>query len=473
MHHPDWTALRRSLAGTVILPADPGYDEARALQIASFDGVRPRAVVRCRTTEDVSATVRFARAAGLPVTPRGGGHSLAGHSTGTGVVIDTRGLDGVTVEDDGLVRVGGGTQALALHTALRGHGVTLPTGLCPTVGITGLTMGGGVGLWTRKYGMTCDRLRAARLVLADGSVVDCDENRHPDLFWAVRGGGGGNFGVVTSLLFEPVPSGDITSYLVTWPWEAAARVLECWQHWAPHAPDELTSGLRIALDDAGGGQRASVSVSGGWLGPESGLRPLLEELSARVGVRPEGTVVRTASHWDTMATVFGLPEGEVPGPADGAGHQVPVPRDGFVLTRGHFVERPLPAEGVDRLLAAFDDDRQPGQVRALDLGAMGGAANRVAADATAFVHRDALFFGGFTAEDSVGLAREARASARRWAAAGRAALLPWSSGRSYQNSPDPELPDWRAAYYGDNHARLLEVRETYDPGRFFRFAQSI
>ncbi|MFH8349946.1 FAD-dependent oxidoreductase [Streptomyces sp. NPDC018045] len=474
MIHPHWPALREALSGRVVLPQDVDYDVARALQIADFDRVRPQAVVYCASEDDVRQAVGFARGYGLEVHVRGGGHSLAGFSTGTGMVIDVTGIAHVVVED-GLVRVGAGTQTVDLHDALRGSGLTLPSGLCPTVGVAGLTLGGGVGPWTRAYGVTSDRLRAARVVLADGRVVACDEHRESELFWALRGAGPGFFGVVTELTFDPVPAGDITTFLLTWPWAQAARVLDAWQRWAPHAPDELASSLRIALEDAAPGQEAAVCVSGTWLGPTSPrLQAELDQLVARVGAEPANSVVFTKSHWETMLFFFGCEDLTVAqAHREGTGPQAALPRDGFVLTRGHFVTDPIPPEGIADLLAAFDSHRQTGRLRSLEFGAMGGACNRVAPDATAFVHRDTLFFGGFSAEDTADLDEDARHSAQHWTDTCRSTLRPYASAHSYQNSPDTQLTNWRTAYYGDNHPRLAQARQTYDPDRFFQGARSI
>ncbi|MEF3118928.1 FAD-dependent oxidoreductase [Streptomyces chrestomyceticus] len=185
-----------ALSGRVVLPQDAGHDTARALQIADFDRIRPQAVVYCANEDDVRQAVGFARRHGFEVHVRGGGHSLAGFSTGTGMVIDVSGIHHVLVED-GLVRVGAGTQTVDLHDALRGSGLTLPSGLCPTVGVAGLPLGGGVGPWTRAYGVTSDRLRTARVVLADGRAVACDEHHDSEYETVTR--------LTTALALPPHP----------------------------------------------------------------------------------------------------------------------------------------------------------------------------------------------------------------------------------------------------------------------------
>src|SRR4051795_2388628 len=186
--------LGRVVEGDVVLPGSPGYEAVRRPAIARFHGVRPRAVVRCASAADVVAALRAAEAAGLAVAVRSGGHCFAGRSSSDGGIIDVTPLNAVTVES-GRVTVGAGTRLGELYDALDRHGVTLPAGCGPTVGIAGLTLGGGLGILGRTYGLTCDSLRAAEVVLADGRVVTCDERREPDLFWALRGGGNGTLGV--------------------------------------------------------------------------------------------------------------------------------------------------------------------------------------------------------------------------------------------------------------------------------------
>jgi FAD/FMN-containing dehydrogenase len=197
-----WEALQRTIAGEVLTPESPGYEAARKPAIARFHDVRPAAVVRCRAAEDVLA----AAAVGLPVAARSGGHCFAGRSTTTGVVIDVGPLDAVSVAD-GVATIGAGARLGAVYDALLEHGVTIPAGCGPEVGIAGLTLGGGLGIMGRRHGLTSDSLVGATVALG-GRLVQCDEEREPELFWALRGGGG-NFGVVTSFTFRLHPVGPL------------------------------------------------------------------------------------------------------------------------------------------------------------------------------------------------------------------------------------------------------------------------
>ena len=202
---PDLAELGDSLDGELFSPDSPGYEAVRRPVNLVYREVRPRLVVLCRSVSDVVGAMTYATAAGDRVAPRGGGHCFAGRSSTDGIVLDMSGLDGIWVADGRVATIGAGARLGQVYAALHAYGRTLPAGCGPTVGITGLTLGGGIGLLGRKYGLTCDRLVGAQVVLPNGSVVDCDHDHEPDLFWALRGAGGGQFGVVTSLRFEHRP----------------------------------------------------------------------------------------------------------------------------------------------------------------------------------------------------------------------------------------------------------------------------
>src|SRR5690348_10149312 len=211
--------------------------------MARFHDVRPAGVVRCRTPADASAAIGFARQAGLPVSIRCGGHSVAGRSVTEGMVIDVTPMSRVEVSG-GIASVGAGARLGDLYEALYEHGVTIPAGCGPAVGITGLALGGGIGILGRRYGLTCDRLLRAEVALADGRVIECDPDHDPDLFWALRGAGGGNFGVVTCLVFDPVPAPQTMVFHLAWPFAHAAALAGTWQEWTPYAPEDVDATLR-------------------------------------------------------------------------------------------------------------------------------------------------------------------------------------------------------------------------------------
>ncbi|MGW4794448.1 FAD-binding oxidoreductase, partial [Nonomuraea sp. NPDC004297] len=296
---PDWAVLRGRLAGTLVLPGDAGYAAARRLYNPAYDHIRPQAVAYCAGAADVSACLAFARASGVPVTSRSGGHSYAGWSTGTGLVIDVSRMNAVA-HSGGRATVGAGARLIDVYDRLARRGVSIPAGTCPTVGIAGLTLGGGIGVVSRKYGLTCDVLESVRLVTADGRVLTCDAGHHAGLYWACRGGGGGNFGVAVSFTFRTHPASDLTVFFLRWPWARAGAAVRAWQSWAPSAPDELWSSLRLGRGTGG----LEVEVTGVHTGSRAEAERLLAPFAGKAG-RPSSRSVRTVSYLDAMKIMGG------------------------------------------------------------------------------------------------------------------------------------------------------------------------
>jgi FAD/FMN-containing dehydrogenase len=312
--------LQAAVTGEVLVPGAPGYDEVRKPALVRFHHVRPAAIVRCEDANDVAETLAFARPAGAPVAIRSGGHCFAGRSSSDGIVIDVAPMNHVSVEA-GMATVGAGTRLEALNDALHAHGVTLPLGCGPTVGIAGLTLGGGLGILGRKHGLTCDALVAARVVLADGRVVETDEQREPDLFWALRGAGGCRFGVVTELVFKTLPEPEATMFHLVWPHDDAAAVIEAWQAWAPDAPDEMNANLRLPAADP------VVHLFGAMLGDEPATLTQLGELIALVGTAPDTSSLNHLPYRAAKAALVGIgsTEDEQPRPMTGRSELLPPP----------------------------------------------------------------------------------------------------------------------------------------------------
>src|SRR5437870_5481790 len=238
---PEIGQLARTLQGNVVVPGDAAYAQARVLFDTRFDGIHPHAVVFCESLTDVERTVRWARRHQLRIAPRSGGHSYGGYSLSPGVVVDVSRLSRVALAPNRRAVVGAGARLIEVYAGLWEHGLTVPAGTCPTVGIAGLTLGGGIGFGARKFGLTCDNLVEATVVTASGRALVCNAHEHADLYWALRGGGGGNFGIVTRLVFRTHPVANVATCTLEWPWADARRVVQAWQKWAPHAPDGLFS----------------------------------------------------------------------------------------------------------------------------------------------------------------------------------------------------------------------------------------
>jgi FAD/FMN-containing dehydrogenase len=433
-----------------------------------FEHLRPAAVVRCRTPADVAATIEFARRAQVQTAIRSGGHSVAGRSSTNGIVIDVTPMASVQVAGD-VATVGAGVRLGQVYDALAEHGLTVPAGCGLTVGITGLTLGGGLGILGRSYGLTCDHLLQAQVVLADGHIVGCDQHHDEELFWALRGAGGGNFGVVTSLVFRTVPAPTATVFQLTWPLPHAAALIQAWQAWAPSAPDELDATLRLTA--AGNGERPpQAELVGAVLGSEADAAELLDQLAARAGADPAAAVRRQLPYRAAKRYLEGL--GSVGDQRQRAGCGQPPPQ-GHLFTKSEFFRQPLPSETTTALVEHLARGLAGGSSREVTFTPWGGAYNRVPTDATAFVHRDERFMVQHLVTSSPDAPATARDAARGWLARSWALVHPWGSGDVYPNFPDPDLEDWAHAYYGNNYRRLLRIKARYDPDNFFRFHQSL
>ena len=229
----DPAALQRAIAGDVLVAGADGYESVRRPPIGLFHDVRPQAIVRCTTAADVAGTIAFARGSGLDLAVRSGGHCFAGRSSTRGILLDVSPMNAVSLDEGGVATVGAGARLGDVYDALEPHGVMIAAGCGPTVGIAGLVLGGGLGILGRRHGLTSDQLTAAQVVLADGRVVDCDERRHGDLFWALRGAGGCQFGVLTTLTLRTVPAPTTTTLHLRWEQRDAVAVIEAWQGGRP------------------------------------------------------------------------------------------------------------------------------------------------------------------------------------------------------------------------------------------------
>ncbi len=481
---PPWDALRRRLdGGQVLTSADTGpaaarFDTARLGWNSRFDAVLPQAIVRCATARDVAETIAFADGYGIELSVRSGGHCFAEHSTGRGVVVDVSPMRSVRVDGD-VAATGAGARLGHIYELLDGLGRTIPGGTCPSVGVAGLTLGGGLGILGRRYGVTSDRLTAAQVVLASGDIVDCDERRHPDLFWALRGAGTGNFGIVISLSFRTVPvPADTWSVHATWPTAAAAEVIDAWQHWAPAVHDEVAASLKITAHAAANpgaipAASADVYVTGSGTGTDAAITG---ELISRAGTRPvsvrqqRGPFPTARRFWAELGTDDNQP---APAASQSGGGSAAGPVRPFLFSRSEFFNRPLPGDAITRLLAVFADEREPGVSYELDFMPWAGAYGRTSPDSTAFVHRDGLFQLKHSAVAEPPVTAGAQNAAHRWVTRSWATTHSCGSGLVFPNFADPDLDSPADRYYGSNLARLRLIKQHYDPGGLFRHSQSI
>lgn len=470
----DWSAFGRGLAGQLVRPGDSEYGTARLLFDPRFDGLRPAGIAFCENPSDVAECLAFVRRFAVSVTPRSGGHSYAGYSSGQGLVIDVTRMNTITQVSSGTARVGAGTRLVDLYAGLDASGVTVPGGSCPTVGVAGLALGGGIGVVTRAYGTLSDNLRSVQMVTPDGIVRECDTEQNADLFWACRGGGGGNFGVATAFTLMTHPAQQMVLFFLNWPWSQAANVIAAWQSWAPSAPDELWSNLHALSSPDGAGGTPTIQVGGTYLGSLSGARTELGRLVDLVGSVPAGAPF-VSSHAHAMMIEAGCSQ------LSTAQCHLPWQNPAGTLQReaefakSHIFTRALSRSAISGIIAAVEQRQRlgGGGQGGVAFDALGGAVNRVAPDATAFVHRDGLFVGQFTTTWSDGATDAQTGTQQNWLRGFHQAMAAYASGQAYQNYLDPELANWQQAYYGANYSRLVRVREKYDPGHVFNLPQGI
>ncbi len=470
----DWTALGHDLSGTLVRPGDAAYTVSRRLFDPRFDSLHPAGIAYCRNPHDVSTCLAFVRKYGVPVAARCGGHSYAGWSSTSGLIIDVTRMAGVTVSGT-TATVGAGTRLIDFYNGLAAHGRAVPGGSCPTVGIAGLTLGGGVGVVSRAYGLTSDNVASLQIVTADGQVRTCNARTNPNLFWACRGGGGGNFGVVTSFTFNTHPAGEIILFFLSWPWSQVAKVIAAWQSWAPHAPDALWSNLHLAA--APGGSVPTIEVGGTYLGSVSAAAAQLEKLYAAAGSQPATHFLESTSWLHAMLVEAGcasLTVNECHLPTQNPAGQLSRASE---YAKSDFFTKPLSSHGIGTLLSGVESFQRaggvPGASGGIAFDALGGAVNRVAPGATAFVHRNALFQAQYTTTWPAAAAAAGVARQHAWQQSYWQSMRPYASGQAYQNYIDPALTNWRQAYYGANYTRLTQVKTAYDPGRVFSFPQAV
>lgn len=456
---PNWEALDSRLRGTVVLPGHRDFTRfARALN-RRYEHVRAAGVAVCEHADDVAASVRFARDSDLPIAVRSGGHNYAGYCAGRGLVIDLGRMRRISFDDvDGTMTVEPGARNTDVYRAMKPHGVAFSAGRCPTVAIGGLVLGGGIGFSSRKLGLTCDSLLAAEVVDAGGEHLRASDDRNADLFWGLRGAGGGNFAISTRFRFRTHPIGDVTLFDIAWKWNDAGAVMAALFEVIAGAPDELAARLgagRPGDPATGRSGPPSFGVIGQYFGPEAELLALLDP--ALTVAKPTQSLVAERTFWQAKNYLY---------------HTTP---RGFWGTKSSYLRRPLSGDGIETLLRQIE--RLPGSRNEEGGGfaifASGGAINRVAADATAFVHRDALALMAtevtWTAKDDERTIRKNLA----WLDELAAAMRPHVSPFAYQNFIDRTQPNWKHAYYGANLKRLIKVKRAYDPDAVFSFKQSV
>jgi FAD/FMN-containing dehydrogenase len=449
-------ALVSAIRGTVIQPEDAEYDEARSLYNGMIDK-RPRLIVRCVNAADVVTAVNFSREHALLLAVRGGGHNGPGlGSCDDGLVIDLSPMKSVRVDQTSrTVRVEGGCTSGDVDHATHAFGLAVPFGIVSTTGVGGLTLGGGSGYLTRKYGLTIDNLLEADVVLADGRLVTASATQNADLFWALRGGGG-NFGVVTSFLFQAHPVRMVYAGPIFWEATHAKEVMRTYRDFLPTAPEEL--GIFVGLKSVPSvdpfprdfwGRRA-CAIIGSYNGPAS-----------------EGEIVMGQLLKSLPAPIFNW-MGEMPFPAMQALFDPFFPKGLQWYWKADFVKT-LPDEAIETHIAQAAV--APTELSLMHLYPIDGAVHRVAQDATAWSTRDASF-----SMVIAGIAPDPNKAEdlKTWGRAYWNAVHPFNLEGAYVNFMfDDEVQGRVQATYGDNYARLAAIKAKYDPNNLFRVNQNI
>ncbi len=454
-----WRALATQLDGALIRPGNASYPMNSRVWNAVYDKVRPGGIAMCRNANDVRKSILWARDNGVRLAVRSGGHNFAGFSTTRGLVIDVSQLNRVAVDRRaGTAVVGAGVRNQQLYPALRQYNMIVPGGVCPTVSVSGLVLGGGIGMNTRTYGLTCDNLVETKIITADGRLLTCNARENRDLFWALRGGAGGNFGVNTEFTFKTTVVGNVATYNCQFRWSDAREAFKALQELTANAPNTLN--LRAILAKPGGGANPEnntptfVSI-GLYYGPESELRDMLAPVFAAATPITAQITTMSLEQAQTLSTI-----NEKSGPFD---------------NRADIAAKPLSDAGIDTMVT-WITNRPPcsnPQGGGLSFFPLGGVANQVPARATAFVHRNSFAVMQYENWWALNDPPSVAIAEMRWGANFYEAMRPYVSGYTYQNFPFRTLRDYPHSYYGSNLHRLIRVKRKYDPHNVFRFAQSI
>jgi FAD/FMN-containing dehydrogenase len=461
--------FRRQLVGRISLPQDPTYPADRTSFMSAFQHF-PQLIVYCQGFADVVHCIRFAQDVGLKPVCRSGGHSTAGYSLNDEMVIDVSAINYVRVDPDALVAwVGPGANFAQINAALELYGLHIPGGGCETVGVAGYMQGGGYGFTSLMYGMNCDQVVGFQMALADGSIVKANAKENPDLFWAVRGGTGNNFGVLLEIEYRLHPLGLLWGFGFKWPLEtdqdaeSASLALQVWQanFAGDAAPPNLGNEAMLGHTQYADDQPLApyFLVRGMFNGSEAACQAALEPLLKLIpDVEQYRDIWRSGTYRDLNGYLLTYPT-ELP---------ANVPQSARSVAKSHIIGRCLTLEECAAIVAFYRATPNPDNF--IGFEAYGGAVNAPAPDATAFWHRKAVmdvFLFSFWMYET------ARPEGEAYVSEFDHVVEPLSNGQSYQNYPHRGIEDFGSAYFAGNLARLLKVKLAYDPKNFFTFPQGL
>jgi FAD/FMN-containing dehydrogenase len=456
-----------NLTGRVLFAGDPGFDQARRgfATAVDYDAEVPYAVVYAQDVKDVSNAVKYARAHKIKVRARSGAHSYAAYSSlvKDGLIIDVSELEHVSVSSKkDTAWVGAGIDMLELTEKLAESGFCLPLATGPSVGLGGLVQGGGFGINSRKYGLTCDRVRTIEFVDSNGKVDTASKSKNSDLFWAMRGGGGGNFGIVTRFEFNLCPAGLVSVFHVSYSWDVFDVLVDAWQKWAPNTDHGISSLLSIRS----GGE---IVLEGQFTPNDSSeLQNLSALLQPMLSIPPIGVQIQAAPSVVAARMLFGV-DLQNPSWAIRQHGDSQLFKSASAVATEYF-----PMEAIQKLRHWLENvpalSAAPSQPSMVQLLSGGGQMAVPSVTSTAVVHRNAKFMVQY---DGYWTAKQDEQATKDWVINMRNDLLPWTNG-AYVNYQDPSLgAGFVDAYYGENLAKLKLVKAKHDPDGFFSFPQSI
>ncbi len=460
---PNWEDLHKRLNGRLLRPGDPGFYAAALPNNLEYESVLPAGIARCGSARDVAEAIAWSVANKFPRMARAGGHSYAGYSTTSGLLIDVSGMAAVHFDPvTKLATVGGGARNSDIYRALSPHGVAITHGRCPSVGVAGLVLGGGIGFNMRLHGLTCDRLVGSEIVTADGKLRAISANQDNDLFWACRGGAGGNFGINTSFTFRTFPVHDLTAFKIAWREKSVAQTEKVYTallntlHAAPLKMGSRVGLIAVTPQQLMAGQDAEVRLLAQLYDRPAAVRKIMAPVFA-VSPPADAEIEPMRNYWDAQ---YGVLAEE--------GHAGRYRERSLFFKHADLVRaiptalawaRKWPGTGASAQMALFQIDGHVHDTKAAD---------------TAFVHRDSTWLMTINLQWSDKDTTDTIRRNKQWQDEFHDAMSEFSNNKqAYQNFPDASLKDWARAYYGGNLADLKTVKQKYDPTNVFDYEQGI
>ena len=450
----NWVELAKSLKGKLVMAGDIDFSRLNTQYALAYLSEVPQAIALCDSEEDVIACVKWAGKHNIPVAPRSGGHSYAGYSRSTGLIIDLSLMTDVNFDPaTNLATLQGGVHNQQVYNAGRAASVSISHGRCKGVGVAGLVLGGGIGFNMRKYGLTCDQLVSTRIVLANGEVITASSNENPEVFWAVRGAGGGNFGIHTQFVMQMFPVTTVTWFRIQWRTELE-RIFDAFQDVAFQAPPELGVKFMVNAREGVDGKDKDlyIEILGQYAGEEAQLRSLLQPVYEVAS--PSLETIQNLPYWDAQEFLSedGNPE--------------------LAHERSRFCFGKISAEGRDTIFRNLRN--WPGtSVDAMwKYFLMGGKIREVSNDATAFPFREATMISSIDLEwlpNNYEVLEENFA----WLDAFHDEMEQFTSSHCFINFIDRRQTNHLHAYYGDHLERLKAVKRVLDPGNMFNNPKSL